>query len=176
MCMALGGRVAESLTFNRVTTGAQNDLEKVTKIAYAQVREFGMSPVVGLVSFSEQEMKERGKKPFSKKMAALIDQEARRLIADAYKRTEEVLLKNKDKLELIAENLLKKETLNYEDVEKLIGPPPYGKKKLIEQAEFEESVRSDAGVVPVSNTAKGISTSQHEAENGKSPEQSVTKS
>lgn len=99
--MTLGGRVAESLTFNKVTTGAQNDLEKVTKMAYAQVREFGMNNLVGLVSFTEEEIKELGRKPFSKKMAALIDEEARRLVAQAYKHTEQVLLKNKDKLELV---------------------------------------------------------------------------
>lgn len=101
MCMALGGRVAESLTFNKVTTGAQNDLEKVTKIAYAQVREYGMSESVGLISFTEQEIKELGRKPFSKKMAAIIDEEARRLVAKAYKRTEDVLLKNRDKLQVV---------------------------------------------------------------------------
>lgn len=100
--MALGGRVAESLTFNKVTTGAQNDLEKVTKMAYAQVREFGMNNTVGLVSFSESEIKESGKRPFSKKLANIIDEEARRLIAQAYKRTEEVLIKNNDKLELVS--------------------------------------------------------------------------
>ncbi|KAI4469499.1 atp-dependent protease [Holotrichia oblita] len=145
MCMTLGGRVAESLTFNKITTGAQNDLEKVTKMAYAQIKEFGMNDLVGLVCFPEQETKERGRKPYSKKLSALIDGEARRLITRAYKKTEEVLTLHKDKLELLAETLLKKETLNYEDVEKLLGPPPHGKKRLIEPAEFEESVRKDAG-------------------------------
>lgn len=102
MCMALGGRVAESLTFNKITTGAQNDLEKVTKMAYAQVREFGMNEVVGLISFTEEEIKESGRKPFSKRLSAVIDEESRRLIAKAYKHTEEVLQKNKDKLETVS--------------------------------------------------------------------------
>lgn len=102
MCMALGGRVAESLTFNRVTTGAQNDLEKVTKMAYAQVREFGMNNTVGLVSFPEAQIKESGMRPFSKKLANIIDEEARRLIAQAYRRTEQVLTENKEKLELVS--------------------------------------------------------------------------
>lgn len=102
--------MAESLTFNRVTTGAQNDLEKVTKMAYAQVREYGMNELVGLVSFTEDEIKELGRKPFSKKMAALIDEESRRLIAKAYKHTEEVLIKNRDKLELV-KSLFKGEML-----------------------------------------------------------------
>ncbi|KAK5642825.1 hypothetical protein RI129_008992 [Pyrocoelia pectoralis] len=152
MCMALGGRVAESLTFNKVTTGAQNDLEKVTKMAYAQVQEFGMNETVGLISFPDQEMKERGRKPFSKQLSSVIDNEARKLIAKAYKRTEVVLTENKAKLELLAAALLKKETLNYDDVENLIGPPPFGRKHLIEPAEFEESVRKDVGDTPPMST------------------------
>ncbi|GJQ87160.1 hypothetical protein Trydic_g12516 [Trypoxylus dichotomus] len=165
MCMTLGGRVAESLTFNRITTGAQNDLEKVTKMAYAQVKEFGMNNLIGLVCFPEQEIKERGRRPYSKKMAALIDEEARKLVTRAYKRTEEVLTQHKEKLELLAETLLKKETLNYEDVEALLGPPPFGKKKLIEPAEFEESVRKDAGDTPppkITKTATNTSAPRKE--------------
>lgn len=99
--MTLGGRVAESLTFNRITTGAQNDLEKVTKMAYAQIREFGMNQNIGLISFTEQEIKEMGRRPYSKKLQAVIDQEARQLIVQAYKRTEELLIQHKDKLELV---------------------------------------------------------------------------
>lgn len=148
MCMTLGGRVAESLTFNRITTGAQNDLEKVTKMAYAQIREFGMNESVGLLSFPEQDIKELGSRPFSKKLAALMDEEARKLITRAYLKTESVLTDHKDKLKLLAESLLKNETLTYEDVERLIGPPPFGKKRLIDPAEFEEGVRKDAGDTP----------------------------
>ncbi|KAK4877676.1 hypothetical protein RN001_010182 [Aquatica leii] len=140
MCMALGGRVAESLTFNKITTGAQNDLEKVTKMAYAQIKEFGMNETVGLISFPEEESKDKGRRPFSKRLSGIIDEEARKLIGQVYKQTEEVLSKHKDKLEILAQALLKKETLNYEDVEDLIGPPPFGRKKLIEPAEFDESV------------------------------------
>lgn len=101
MCMTLGGRVAESLTFNRITTGAQNDLDKVTKMAYAQVKEYGMNDEIGLVSFTEEEIKESGRRPYSKRMASMIDEEVRKLVGKAYKRTEEVLMKNKAKLELV---------------------------------------------------------------------------
>lgn len=99
--MILGGRVAESLTFNRITTGAQNDLEKATKMAYAQVREYGMSNIVGLISFSEQEIKEKGRRPYSKKLAGTIDREAKKLLFSAYQRTEKLLTENNDKLELV---------------------------------------------------------------------------
>lgn len=83
--MALGGRVAEALIFNRVTTGAQNDLEKVTKIAYAQIRHYGMNERVGLIAFDDVDDKSSvSKKPFSKKLGNLMDDEARRLVARAY--------------------------------------------------------------------------------------------
>lgn len=99
--MILGGRVAESLTFNRITTGAQNDLEKVTKMAYAQIREYGMNNQIGLISFSEQELKDLGRRPFSKRLATRMDEEARKLIFQAYKNTENVLTEHKDKLQLV---------------------------------------------------------------------------
>ncbi|XP_050360654.1 paraplegin [Nymphalis io] len=140
MCMALGGRAAEAITFNSITTGAQNDLEKVTKIAYAQVRVFGMSPIVGLVSFPDQ--KDRGKSPFSRSLKNLIDMESKKLIAKAYYRTEEVLRQNQDKLKMLAEELIKKETLNFKDVERILGPPPFPRKKFIDPVEFENNLRS----------------------------------
>ncbi|XP_034947540.1 paraplegin [Chelonus insularis] len=137
MCVALGGRVAESIIFNTVTTGAQNDLERVTKIAYSQVRQFGMSDKVGLISFSEEETGHDTKKPYSKKLAALMDTEAKLMVADAYKATEKLLKENRDKLEKVAQALLKKETLTYEEVESLIGPPPFGNKAKVEFLEID---------------------------------------
>ncbi|XP_059059705.1 paraplegin [Achroia grisella] len=140
MCMALGGRAAEAITFNSITSGAQNDLEKVTKIAYAQVRVYGMSPTVGLVSFPD--LKERGKSPFSKTLKNLIDLESRKLIASAYYRTENILKTNQDKLRALAEELLKRETLNFQQVQDILGPPPFPRKKFIDPVEFENSLRN----------------------------------
>ena len=141
MCMALGGRVAESITFNKVgvvirrvtllmsqvTTGAQNDLEKVTKMAFAQIKQFGFSDTIGHLSFEDN----GGVKPYSKKLQSTMDLEARQMIADAYKLTEKVLMENKDKLEVLAQLLLERETLNYSDVEAILGPPPHGDKVLV---------------------------------------------
>merc|ERR1719340_233160 len=143
MCMALGGRVAESLTFNKITTGAQNDLDKVTKMAYAQIREFGFNQDVGLVSF---DMSGGGKNPYSKRLAATMDLEARKMIAEAYKRTENVLQDHKDKLEVLAQKLLEVETLNYDDVVALIGPPPHGKKNLVSPLEYEQRIKEEANL------------------------------
>jgi len=140
MCMALGGRVAESLTFNRITTGAQNDLEKVTKMANAQITQFGFNDKIGLVSFEN----DGGKKPYSNKLQNTMDMEARSLISEAYKRTEEVLRLHKADLETMAEALLDRETLNYDDVEALLGPPPFGKKHLVSPIDFENQMKQQA--------------------------------
>ncbi|KAG8197552.1 hypothetical protein JTE90_007288 [Oedothorax gibbosus] len=139
MCMALGGRVAESIVFNRVSTGAEDDLKKVTKMAYAQIKQYGMDEVIGPLSFPTDEETESnfvGKKPYSKRLANIFDEQARNLVARAYKRTETVILENRDKLNLMAEELLKREVLNYNDVQKLIGPPTHGKKSFIETIDF----------------------------------------
>ncbi|PAV84771.1 hypothetical protein WR25_14629 [Diploscapter pachys] len=121
MCMMLGGRVAELIQFGRCTTGAQDDLSKVTKSAYAQVKIYGMNENVGTLSFPQES--ELQIKPYSKKFGNLIDQEANRLVGRAHKRTEELLMANKDLLEKIAKSLLQREVLHYEDVRDLIGPP-----------------------------------------------------
>ncbi|KAL6263464.1 hypothetical protein P5V15_006255 [Pogonomyrmex californicus] len=139
MCMTLGGRVAEYVTFDKISTNAENDLKSVTKMAYHQVQQYGMSPSLGLLSFEEEQISTKNRKPYSKKLANLMDAEVRKIIGEAYKRTRQLLLENKDKLDTLAEALLKQETLLYNDVEKLIGPPPYGKKRLVEPAEFESS-------------------------------------
>ncbi|KAG1683631.1 Paraplegin [Nymphon striatum] len=142
MCMALGGRVAESIIFNRVTSGAEDDLKKITKMAYAYVKQYGFSDVVGHLSFPQEKEEGIGRRPFSKRLANTIDEESRMLVAKAYKLTEKTLTENKDKLKLLAETLMQKETLNYKEVEKLIGPPPFGKKTLIDPIELEIADRS----------------------------------
>uniref|UniRef100_A0A8B9GU30 Mitochondrial inner membrane m-AAA protease component paraplegin n=1 Tax=Astyanax mexicanus TaxID=7994 RepID=A0A8B9GU30_ASTMX len=131
MCMALGGRASEAITFNKVTTGAQDDLRKVTRVAYAMVKQYGMVPSVGHVSFPESEVQgPLGRRPFSQGLQQKMDHEAKMLIAHAYRKTEKLLLDNRDKLAL-ANALLEREVVNYEDIEALLGPPPHGPKKMI---------------------------------------------
>ncbi|KAI0225000.1 Paraplegin [Lamellibrachia satsuma] len=127
MCMGLGGRVAESIIFNRITSGAHDDLQKVTKNAYAQVRQLGMNSRIGPVSYNvgAGDQTEFQVKPYSKNLGLLIDEESRHLVAKAYKLTEQLLLKNREKLRVVAEALLEKETLSYKDMEQLIGPRPF---------------------------------------------------
>ncbi|NXX05061.1 SPG7 protein, partial [Larus smithsonianus] len=132
MCMALGGRVSEAITFNKVTTGAQDDLKKVTKIAYSMVKQYGMVPSIGQLSFPDLEGAAGiGRRPFSQGLQQMMDHEAKVLVAQAYRRTEKLLLENRDKLQTLSNALLEKEVINYDDIEALIGPPPHGPKKMI---------------------------------------------
>ncbi|XP_033613642.1 paraplegin isoform X1 [Fukomys damarensis] len=133
MCMALGGRAAEAISFSRVTSGAQDDLRKVTRIAYSMVKQFGMVPSIGPISFPEiqEGLVGIGRCPFSQGLQQMMDHEAKLLVAKAYRHTEKVLLDNLDKLQALANALLEKEVINYEDIEALIGPPPHGPKKMI---------------------------------------------
>ncbi|XP_036440325.1 paraplegin [Colossoma macropomum] len=132
MCMALGGRASEAITFNKVTTGAQDDLRKVTRVAYAMVKQYGMVPSVGQVSFPEtEEQGAIGRRPFSQGLQQQMDHEAKMLIARAYRHTEKLLLDNRDKLVVLANALLEREVVNYDDIEALLGPPPHGPKKMI---------------------------------------------
>uniref|UniRef100_A0A8B9S7F1 SPG7 matrix AAA peptidase subunit, paraplegin n=1 Tax=Apteryx owenii TaxID=8824 RepID=A0A8B9S7F1_APTOW len=132
MCMALGGRVSEAITFNKVTTGAQDDLKRVTKIAYSMVKQYGMVPSIGQLSFPDLESAAGiGRRPFSQGLQQMMDHEAKVLVAQAYRRTEKLLLDNRDKLQTLSNALLEKEVINYDDIEALIGPPPYGPKKMI---------------------------------------------
>jgi len=127
MCAALGGRVSEELMFGKVSTGAMNDLEKITKQAYAMIAYFGMSKKVGHVSFydSTGQSEMSFTKPYSEKTAELIDQEVKNLIEEAYVRAYEILKKHKKGLTQLAEQLLEKEVIFTEDLEKIFGKRPW---------------------------------------------------
>ncbi|KAL4613568.1 paraplegin [Arapaima gigas] len=142
MCMALGGRAAEAITFNKVTTGAQDDLRKVTRVAYSMVKQYGMVESVGQVSFPETEEEGAiGRRPFSQGLQQQMDHEAKMLIARAYRRTEKLLLDNRDKLIVLANALLEREVVNYDDIEAVLGPPPHGPKKMIAPQSWIEAER-----------------------------------
>ncbi|XP_032226471.2 paraplegin isoform X2 [Nematostella vectensis] len=129
MCMALGGRAAEGKIFRRITTGAEDDLRKVTDMAYRQIITYGMNDRVGNISFPVKKSQEFGKKPYSDHLSHLIDEEVRLLISRAFDATDNILTKHSDKLKVLAEELIKKEVLNYDDISSLIGPCPYGDKR-----------------------------------------------
>ncbi|XP_071785734.1 mitochondrial inner membrane m-AAA protease component paraplegin-like [Asterias amurensis] len=145
MCMALGGRAAEALIFNKITTGAQDDLNKVTKMAYSQIQSYGMNERVGQVSFAEGKSSELGKRPYSQRLQSVIDEEARQLVTKAYRTTEKLLRDNSDKLKKLSHELLKTEVLNYVDVEAILGPPPFGEKKQLNIDEFDVFAEEENG-------------------------------
>merc|ERR1712107_963187 len=141
MCMTLGGRAAESIFFNRITTGAQDDLQKVTQSAYSQITKYGMNEKVGNVRFQEPQPGEMVfDKPFSEATAQLVDEEAKKLIGSAMDRTLALLTKHKDDVERVALRLLEKEVLNRDDMIELLGPRPFAEKSTYE--EFVEGTGS----------------------------------
>ncbi|MFM2376010.1 MAG: hypothetical protein RLZZ165_1107 [Bacteroidota bacterium] len=125
MCVALGGRVAEDLIFGRITTGAQNDLERVTQQAYAMVTVYGMNEKIGNVSFVDHDGEFSFRRPYSEEMASQIDTEVRALISGAYERTRTLLIQHRDALEIVAKTLLEKEVIFKDDLKTLIGPRPF---------------------------------------------------
>tara|TARA_R110002167_G_scaffold125978_1_gene306534 strand:- start:5135 stop:6754 length:1620 start_codon:yes stop_codon:yes gene_type:complete len=123
ICASLGGRAAEEIIFDEISTGALDDLEKVTKQAYAMVAYYGLNEEIGPISFydsSGQNERILGK-PYSEEMAKLIDQNVQALVATAYERTKKVLLQHRNELEKLAQLLLKQEVVEKESLERLLG-------------------------------------------------------
>lgn len=126
LSVLLAGRVAEEITFKDVTTGAQNDLERATKIARQMVTEFGMSETLGPMTLGRKEQQVfLGKdiaenRNYSEEVAFQIDKEVEKIIESAYNRAKELLIKNRNKLKKIAKNLLEKETLEGEELDDLL--------------------------------------------------------
>lgn len=133
MCMALGGRAAEELTFGKISTGALSDLERITKMAYSIVSVYGMNEKIGNVSFYDSKSSDyKFNKPYSESTAETIDEEVRKLITFAYDRTKELLRDKEEELEKIAQQLLEKEILFQSDLEKIIGKRPFEKETAYE--------------------------------------------
>lgn len=124
MCMTFGGRAAESVVFDKISTGAQSDLDQATKMGYSMVAVFGLNEKVGNVSFYGMQQ-DQFNKPYSDETAHLIDDEVRKLLESQYKRAKELLTERRPELEKLAKELLDKEVLHKSDVERLIGPRPF---------------------------------------------------
>ena len=127
ICATLGGRAAEQIVFNKISTGALSDLEKVTKQAYSMVSVYGLSDKLGNISFYDSSGRDSFTKPYSESTAKLIDDEVSKLVNDCYKKTLVLLRKHKTKLTKLAELLLEKEVIFKEDLQKIFGPRPWDK-------------------------------------------------
>ena len=151
ICMTLGGRASEDIFFGKISTGAQNDLQQITRIAYAMVTVYGMNEKVGNVSFYDPQQETSFTKPYSEETSKLIDEEVRKLIEESYERTKNLLIEKKQQVATLAEALLEKEVLFQSDVETLIGKRPYEEKKPLTEENGEmtsDNGEISAGVPP----------------------------
>jgi cell division protease FtsH len=157
LAAALGGRASEEITFEKISTGALNDLEKVTKQAYAMVTYFGMSEKIGNISFydSSGQNEYAFNKPYSEKTAEAIDEEVKSIVDKAYKRAKEILIENNKGLTALAEQLLEKEVIFSEDLEKIFGKRKWG----IPARELEETVQARRKVAEKKKSTPGKNTS-----------------
>ncbi len=155
MVALFGGRAAEELTFGKISTGAQNDLERITKMAYSMVTIYGMNDKIGNISYhnSNGDQEYMMTKPYSDETARLIDEEVRALILTQYNRTKELLSKHTEQLHSLAEELLKKEVLFKDDLTRLIGPRPYA-----EETTPNESIPPYNG--PILESKEGYAATQ----------------
>ncbi len=142
ICVLLGGRVAEEIVFGKISTGARNDLERVSRLAYAMVTEYGMSETLGSISYhdsSEEDGFNIGKK-YSEHTSRIIDEEVKKIIRRNHERTRELLIREKNKLMALSEALLEKEILGVRDLVELLGERPVGKYPVTHEAKEKEAM------------------------------------
>ncbi len=152
ICMTFGGRAAEEIVFGKISTGAQNDLDQVTKLAYSMITIYGMNKNVGNVSFYQMGS-DSFQKPFSEHTASMIDEEVRKLLEEQYKRCVSLLKARRHELELLAQELLDKEVLQKADVERLLGPRPYKDEAELLHPELKKEPKPLDDNNPVTATA-----------------------
>jgi len=161
MCMTFGGRAAERIVFDKISTGAQNDLDQVTKMAYSMVAVYGMNDKVGNVSFYGMSQ-DQFNKPYSDDTATKIDDEVRKIAEAQYARAQDLLNKHRSELDILAQELLTKEVLLKSDVERLIGRRPYAvieeanenKGVAVSDSDGKSEVKSDDNTDTASSEAK----------------------
>jgi cell division protease FtsH len=136
MCATMGGRAAEKVMFNKISTGALSDLEKVTKQARAMITVYGLNEEVGNITYYDSSGNDAFVKPYSEETGRKIDKEISKMIETQYQRAIELLDKNKEKLTALAELLLEKEVIFKDDLQEIFGKRPFGE---VEEVEEEES-------------------------------------
>lgn len=153
ICMALAGRASEQIHFGAVTTGASDDLRKVTDMVYQMIKVYGMNDIVGQLAFppSGEPMEQR---PYSDATAQVMDEQAKIIVDQAYSRTLELVMKHKSQVEALAQLLLAKETINYDDVVNTIGKRPFSAHQT-----YEEYIHTD-WKEPKASTESGESTTE----------------
>ena len=148
ICMTLGGRASEDIFFGKISTGASNDLQQITKIAYSMITVYGMNDKVGNISYYDPSQENMFTKPFSEETGKMIDEEVRKLIDNAYQITKKLLTEKKGDVEKLAKELLKKEVLFKSDVEALIGKRPYEEKKTLDIKDEDKVSEGPSTTIP----------------------------
>lgn len=143
---ALGGRIAEEIFYESVTTGASDDINKVTQIAHGLVQTYGMTKNIGLVGYGSMGGEESFQKPYSDETNWEIDEEVRRIVQEQYQLTKELLTKHKDKMQALGDTLLEKETINLPQIIEILGDRPYGLNESAEKylKEMEKRATEEA--------------------------------
>lgn len=160
MCMTLGGRAAEEIIFNKISTGALSDLERVTKMAYSIVSVYGMNEKIGNISFYDSKQNDYSfNKPYSEDTAKIIDQEVKKLVDEAYQRTKKLLTDKKEQLEILAKELLDKEIIFQSDLEGLIGKRPF-EKETTYQAYTNSNGKIKEKTAPDAETKEEVTETQ----------------
>lgn len=152
MCMTLGGRAAEDVVFGKISTGALSDLERVTKMAYSMVSVYGMNDKIGNISFYDSKRSDyMFEKPYSESTAKLIDDEVKKLVDRAYQRTKNLLISKRHELEVIAQELLSKEIIFQNDIERLIGKRPFAHQTTYEAYTQSSPQTSESATISSAN-------------------------
>lgn len=143
MCNQRDDFLCLQVLLGKISTGAQNDLEKVTKMTYAQVAIYGFSEKVGLLSFPQREDGFEMSKPYSSKTGAIIDVEVREWVGKAYAHTVQLIEKHKEQVAQIAELLLEKEVLHQDDLVRELGERPFKSSELTNYDRFKLGFQED---------------------------------
>ena len=144
MCATLGGRAAEKIIFDKISTGALSDLEKVTKQARAMVTVYGLNDKIGNITYYDSSGNDSFIKPYSEETAKTIDQEISIMIEKQYVRAIALLKEHKDKLTILAELLLEKEVIFKDDLEKIFGKRPFEEEKNEVKKEATKTKKNDS--------------------------------
>jgi len=161
MCSALGGRAAESIIFNKISTGALSDLEKVTKQAMAMVTIYGLDEKIGNVSYYDSQNQGYGfTKPYSEETAKIIDQEIKKIIDTQYARAKAILKKHEDKLHQLSNKLLETEVIFKEDLEEIFGKRPFQKEEteIVTKKTKASTVKTKKTAITKTSSAKKTAT------------------
>ncbi|MGY8910766.1 MAG: ATP-dependent zinc metalloprotease FtsH, partial [Flavobacteriales bacterium] len=140
MCATLGGRAAEKIIFNKISTGALSDLEKVTKQARAMVTVYGLNDKVGNITYYDSTGNDSFVKPYSEETGKTIDKEISKMIEIQYERAVELLSNNREKLTVLAELLLEKEVIFKDDLQKIFGERPFDDKLEVDEVVEEDNI------------------------------------